>query len=124
MIHDAVMLSLIIDAPAVSLPGEVSEEQLFSHFKHEIIELLQKDSEAINYFGLVPDNGADGIDELRFDGITFHFDVSQIVLDIDLDAELPLVRKAFLNIIEKFKPSSTFILCEKGETKVETMFVF
>jgi hypothetical protein len=95
MIHDAVMLSLIIDAPAVILPGEVPEEQLFSHFKHEIIELLQKDSEAINYFGLVPDNGADGIDELLFDGITFRFDISQIVLDIDLDAELPLVRKAF-----------------------------
>ncbi len=124
MIHDAVMFSLIIDAPAVSLPGEVPEEQLFSHFKHEIIELLQSDSEAINYFGLIPDNGADGIDELLFDGITFRLDVPQTVLGIEVGAEPHLVRKAFLNVIEKHTPSGNSVLEERGETKVETTVVF
>ncbi len=124
MIHDAVMLSLIIDAPAFILPVEVPEEQLFSHFKHEISELLQNDSEAINYFGLVPDNGADGIDEALFHGVLFRFDVPQTVLGIDVDAEPHLVRKAFLNVVEKHTPSGNSVLEERGETKLETTVVF
>ena len=124
MIHDAVMLSLIIDAPAVILPNELPEDKLFSHFQHEIIELLQNDSEAINYFGLVPDNGADGIDEALFHGVLFRFDVPQTVLGIDVEAEPHLVRKAFLNIVEKYTPSGYIVLEERGETKVETTVVF
>ena len=124
MIHDAVMFSLIIDAPAVSLPGEVPEEQLFSHFQLEIIELLQNDTKAINYFGLVPDNGADGIDEALYNGVLFRFDVPQTVLGIDVDAEPHLVRKAFLNVVEKFNPSGNSVLEERGETRVETTVVF
>lgn len=124
MIHDAVMLSLIIDAPAFILPVEVPEEQLFSHFKHEISELLQNDSKAINYFGLVPDNGADGIDEALFHGVLFRFDVPQTVLGIDVDAEPHLVRKAFLNVVEKHTPSGNSVLEERGETKLETTVVF
>ncbi|MBG6188222.1 hypothetical protein [Flavobacterium sp. CAN_S2] len=124
MIYDATMLSLIIDAPVASLPCEVPEEQLFSRFQFKIIELLQNDSEAINYFGLVPDNGADGIDELLFDGVLFRFDVPQTFLGIDLDAEPHLVRKAFLNVVEKHTPSGNSVLEERGETKVETTVVF
>jgi hypothetical protein len=124
MIHDAVMLSLIIDAPAVSLPGEVSEEQLFSHFKHEIIELLQNDIAAINYFGLIPDNGADGIDEALFHGVLFRFDVPQTVLGIDVEADSKAVREAFLNVVENHIPSGNIVLEERGETKVETTVVF
>lgn len=62
MIHDVVMFSLIIGAPSSSLPDELPEDQLFSHFKYDIIELLQNDTEAINYFRFVPDIGADGIE--------------------------------------------------------------
>jgi hypothetical protein len=124
MIHDAVMLSLIIVTPAVILPGEVPEEQLSSYFKHEIIELLQSDSESINYFGLVPDNGADGIDEALFHGVLFRFDVPQTVLGIDVEAEPQVVKKAFLNIVEKYNPSGNSVLEERGETKLETTVVF
>jgi hypothetical protein len=124
MIQDTVMLSLIIYAPIVSLPSEVLQEQLFSHFQHEIIELLQNDIEAINYFGLVPDNGADGIDEALFDGVLFRFDVPQTVLGIDVDAEPQVVRKAFLNVVKKHNPSGNIVLEECGATKVETTVVF
>jgi hypothetical protein len=78
MINDAVMFSLIIDAPAVTLPNELPEDQLFSHFQNEIVEMLQNDTEAINYFGIVPDNGADGIDEALFNGVLFRFDVPEL----------------------------------------------
>jgi hypothetical protein len=124
MINDAVMFSLIIDAPAVTLPKELPEEQLFSHFQNEIVELLQNDTEAINYFGLVPDNGADGIDEVLFNGVLFRFDVPQAILGIDLKEEPHLVRKAFLNVVEKHSPSGNILLEEHGETKLETTVVF
>jgi hypothetical protein len=78
MINDAVMFSLIIDGPAVTLPNELPEDQLFSHFQNEIVEMLQNDTEAINYFGIVPDNGADGIDEALFNGVLFRFDVPEL----------------------------------------------
>ena len=124
MIHDAVMLSLIIDATAVTLPNELPEDQLFSHFQNEIVEMLQNDTEAINYFGLVPDNGADGIDEALFNGVLFRFDVPQTVLGIDVDAESKAVRKAFLNVVEKHIPSGNTVLEERGQTKVETTVIF
>lgn len=124
MINDAVMLSLIINAPAVSFPNAVPEDQLFSHFQYDIIALLQNDTEAINYFGLVPDYGADGIDELLFDGVLFRFDVPQTVLGIEVGDERHLVRKAFLNVVEKHSPSGNSVLEERGEAKVETTVVF
>lgn len=124
MIHDAVMLTLIIDAPAVTLPNELPEDQLFSLFQYEIVQLLQSDTETINYFGLVPDNGADGIDELLFDGVLFRLDIPQTFLGIDVDAEPHLVRKAFLNVVENHTPSGNIVLEERGETKVETTVVF
>ncbi|SEF82336.1 hypothetical protein [Flavobacterium urumqiense] len=124
MIQDAVMFSLIIDAPAVTLPNELPEDQLFSHFQNEIIELLENDIEAINYFGLVPDNGADGIDEVLFNGVLFRFDVPQAILGINLEAEPHLVRKAFLNVVENHSPSGNSVLEERGKTKLETTVVF
>ncbi|SFF27078.1 hypothetical protein [Flavobacterium xueshanense] len=124
MINDAVIFSLIIDAPAVTLPNELPEDQLFSHFQNEIVEMLQNDTEAINYFGLVPDNGADGIDEALFNGVLFRFDVPQTVLGIDVDAESKAVREAFLNAVENHIPCGNIVLEERGETKVETTVVF
>jgi hypothetical protein len=124
MIQDSVMFSLIIEAPTVSLPDRMPYEQLFSHFQYEIIWLLQQPTVVINHFGLVPDNGADGIDDALFNGTLFRFDIPQAILGIDLDANPNAVRKAFLTIIDKFKPSSNVVLEEHGETKKETTLVF
>jgi hypothetical protein len=124
MIHDAVMLSLIIDAPAVTLPNGLPEDQLFSHFQYEIIEMLQNDTEAISYFGLVPDNGADGIDDALFNGVLFRFDVPQAILGIEVGAAPHLVRNAFLNVVRNHTPSGNSVLEERGETKIETTVVF
>jgi hypothetical protein len=125
MENDSLMLSLIVNAAAVSLPKGLAEDQLYSHFQSAIIvELLQQDAAVINHFGLVPDNAADGIDDALFNGILFRFDVPQAILGIDLDAKPNEVRAAFLSIIENFIPSSNMVLEERGETKIETTLVF
>jgi hypothetical protein len=91
IVHDAVLFSLIIDAPAVNLFNEHSEDHLFAHFQYDIIELLQNDTEAVNYFGLIPDNGAENIagwiDDVLFNGVLFRFDIPHIVLGIEEGAE-------------------------------------
>ena len=124
MENDSLILSLIVDAAAVSLPKGLAEYQLYSHFQSEIVELLQQDAAVINHFGLVPDNAADGIDDALFNGTLFRFDVPQAILGIDLDAEPNEVSAAFLNIVENFAPSSNTVLEEHGETKTETTLVF
>jgi hypothetical protein len=45
-------------------------------------------------------------------------------LEIDVDAEPQLVKKAFLNVVENHIPSGNIVLEERGETKVETTVVF
>lgn len=65
------MLSLIIDATTVNLPNGLVKDPTFTHYQSEIIELMQSDTETINYFGLVPDNGADGIDNALCNGFFF-----------------------------------------------------
>lgn len=85
---------------------------------------LHFETNAINYFGLVPINGSDGIDETLLNSVLFCFDVPQIVVVIDVDAEPHLVRKAFLNVVKQNTPSGNIVLEECGATKVETTVVF
>ena len=59
-----------------------------------------------------------------FDNVLYRFDVPQIVLGIDVDADPHLVRKAFLNVVKKQTPAGNVVLEERGETKVETTLVF
>lgn len=76
------MLSLIVDATAVTFPNELPWDRLFSHIQNESIELLQNGAGAFNYFGLVPDNGADGTDEALFNSVLFCFNVPQTVREL------------------------------------------
>ncbi|MNT60326.1 hypothetical protein D3C72_1979010 [compost metagenome] len=72
----------------------------------------------------MPDNSADGMDDLLIDGLLFRFDVPQDVLGINLDAEPNDVKKALFAVVENKKPSSSSILEEIGATKKETTVVF
>ena len=116
ILQDDVLFSLIINAPAVNLSRGVPEDQLFSRFQYEIIELLQKDTDAIYYFGLVPNNGGIGIDDALCNGVLFRFDVPQTIIVIDVEAETYLVRKAFLNVVQKHTPLGNTVTEERGET--------
>ncbi|MNQ27611.1 hypothetical protein D3C85_408710 [compost metagenome] len=124
MKSDPAILSLTLEASNIGFPVGISDEKLFNHFKPKIIELYQQDLIVINHFGLVPDNSADGMDDLLIDGLLFRFDVPQDVLGINLDAEPNDVKKALFAVVENKKPSSSSILEEIGATKKETTVVF
>ena len=59
-----------------------------------------------------------------FDDVLYRFYVPQIVMGIDVDADPHLVRKAFLNVIQKLILSEISVFKELGETKVEITVVF
>lgn len=118
------MLSLIIAVKNLSIPEEITDDALFAYFKPLAIEILKNGATEINHFGLTPDNGAEGIDELLTDGVLFRFDVTQDILGIDVEAEPNITKQAFLSVVEKRNPQCCFILEEIGATKKETTLVF
>jgi hypothetical protein len=124
MATDTLMLSLTIEASNISIPTGIPEMDLFSHFQSNVIELLKSDTLTVHHLGMVPDNGADGNDDLLIDGILFRFDVSSELLGIEEDAAPHLVKQAFLTVVENTTPSSSSLLEEIGETKKETTIVF
>lgn len=124
MMNESTVLSLTLEASNVTLPIGASEGDLFSLFKSKAIELLKNDALGVHHFGMVPDNGAEGNDELLVDGTLFRFDVSQDLLGIDEDAAPLLVKQAFLAVVETKKPGFSTILDDRGDTKKETTIVF
>ena len=118
------VLSLTLEASNVNLAVGLPERDLFSHFQSKAVDLLKNNLLEVHHFGMVPDNGADGNDDLLFDGTLFRFDVSPELLEIDDDAAPQLVKQAFLKVVENTTPSSSSLLEEYGETKKETTIVF
>lgn len=86
--------------------------------------MLQQDSTIISNFGLDPDNGSDGIDDLLVDGILFQFDVPQFILGIQQDADPLKIKQAFLTVVENNMPIYSAQLEEQGEYKNEKTIVF
>lgn len=124
MITESTVLSMTLEASNITLPVGLSDSNLFSHFQSKAIELLKNDALGVHHFGMVPDNNAEGNDELLIDGTLFRFDVSQKLLGIDEDAAPHLVKQAFLAVVENKKPSFSAVLDEVGEFKKETTIVF
>ncbi len=117
-------VSLTIEAPHVRIQNGLDNDILFSHFKLDVIELLNQDATVINHFGSIPDNGADGIDDLLIDGTLFRLDVSLDSLGISLDADHLAVNEAFLFIVKNMKPVYSAVLHEQGEYKNQKTIVF
>lgn len=124
MKKNVTILSLILEAPEVHLPNDLIDEMLFSHFRLTAIELLKKDSAVINHFGFVPDNGAEGIDDLMIDGTLFRFDAPQDILGVNLDDDLINVKLAYLYFLENKIPVHCAVSEERGEHKNEKTIVF
>lgn len=118
------ILSLIIEPSNVIFPDTLTNAELIAFFNPKAIEVFKQNMFVITYFGLVPDNGADGIDELLIDGLLFRFDVPQTVLGINLNAAPNVVHAAYKAIVDNTIPSNCFILEETGATKKETTLVF
>lgn len=124
MENDTLMLSLTIETALVGIPNGLLDHELFFHFQSEAVTLLKEDATVINRFGLVPDNGSDGIDDLLIDGILFRFDVPQSILGVFQDAQPLAIKEAFLNIVENNTPIYSVLLEEQGDYKNEKTIVF
>jgi hypothetical protein len=62
---------LTLEHSNVALPVGIQEWDLFFHFQYKVVELLKSDTLTVHHFGKLPDNGADGNDDLLIDGILF-----------------------------------------------------
>lgn len=111
--------SLIIDANNFEVPDLVDDE-LFNYVKDHLKDLLKNKKTDLHYFGYSPDNTADGNDELITDGVFYRIICEDRYLGIDLDAPKVDVLKAFLFIVENFKPFWSSIIIETGFIKIET----
>jgi len=110
--------SLIIDANNFDVP-DLMDNELFLYVKEHLIELLKNENTEIIHFGYAPDNTADGNDELLTDGVFYRIICEDRYLGIDFDAPKVDVLKAFLFIVEKFKPFWSTIIIETGFIKSE-----
>ena len=84
---------------------------MFSRFQYEIIELLQKDTDAIYYFGLVPNNGGIGIDDALCNGVLFRFWCSSDYYSNYVEAE-----PSFFESCTETYPLGNTVPEERGET--------
>lgn len=110
--------SLIIDANNFEVPDLIDNE-LFLYVKEHLIELLKNENTEIIHFGYAPDNTADGNDELLTDGVFYRIICEDRYLGIDFDAPKVDILKAFLFIVEEFKPFWSTIIIETGFIKSE-----
>ncbi|WP_281298862.1 hypothetical protein [Flavobacterium limnophilum] len=124
MMIEPTVLSLTIEASNVSLPVGMPDSNLFSHFQTKAIALLKDETLGVHHFGMVPDNSAEGNDELLVDGILFRFDANEELLGIDEAAAPHLVKQAFLAVVENKEPDFISVLDEVGPTKKEMTIVF
>lgn len=120
----AALLSLTLEASNVVIPEGLAGMRLFTYFQSEAIALLQDDDLAVTHFGMVPDNGAEGIDALLTDGTLFRFDASPELLKLDAATAPHLVKQAFLAVVSNRQPVYCAVLEELGTSKKETTLVF
>lgn len=113
-------LALIIRATDLVLPFDMKDEALFLSVKPKLLSLLKDETIEVIFFGLAPDNTADGQDELLLDGTFIRLICNEKYLGIDLDSDKYEYIAAFRNLIENYKPYWTTIIIEKGFIKTET----
>jgi hypothetical protein len=111
--------ALIIRADGIEVPYGLMDETLFLTVKKDLVALLAKDDTSIHYFGYVPDNTADGQDELLTEGVFFRIIGYEKNLGVDLESSEKEVIAAFKYLVENYEPRFTTIIVEEGETKKE-----
>lgn len=111
--------ALILKAARTDLSFELKDEMLYLTIKSDLIELLSNDATTIHYFGLAPDNSAEGNDELITNGVFYRIIAYEKNLGIDLNSSKKDIFKAYKNIIKNYIPFWCTIFIEEGKTKKE-----
>ena len=113
-------LAIIIRASNIIISSELKDEALFLSLKPKLLSLLKDVNNEVIFFGVAPDNTADGQDELLLDGTFIRMICNEKYLGIDLESDKAEFIAAFSQLIENYNPFWTTIMVEKGFIKTET----
>lgn len=111
--------ALTIKATNLDVPYNLMDEPLFIAVRSHLIELLSSQLTEIFYFGVAPDNTADGQDELLENGVFYRIIAYEKNLGVDLESTREEILKAFHYLVSNFEPRWTTIFVEEGLTKKE-----
>ena len=113
-------LALIFRAKDLAVPVDLKDDDLFIEIRPTLISLLNDDSTEVIYFGMAPDNTADGQDELLLEGTFFRIICNEKYLGIDLESDINEIKQAFKHLVEQNKPFWTTTIVEQGFVTTET----
>lgn len=111
--------ALIIKATDLDVPYNMRDETLFLTVRSDLTDLLSNKKTEIFYFGLAPDNTADGQDELLENGIFYRIIAYEKNLGIDLESSPEEILSAFHYLVCNFQPRWATIFVEEGVSKKE-----
>lgn len=111
--------ALTIKATDLDVPYSMRDEALFLTVRSYLTDLLSNTKTEIFYFGLAPDNTADGQDELLENGIFYRIIGYEKNLGIDLDSSPQEILSAFHYLVSNFQPRWATIFVEEGVSKKE-----
>jgi len=111
--------ALTIKATDLDVPYSMSDEALFLTVRSNLTDLLSNKKTEIFYFGLAPDNTADGQDELLENGTFYRIIGYEKNLGIDLESSPEEILRAFHYIVSNFQPRWATIFVEEGVSKKE-----
>ncbi|SHM06371.1 hypothetical protein [Flavobacterium saccharophilum] len=112
-------LALTIKATDLDVPYNMRDETLFLTVRSDLTDLLSNKKTEIFYFGLAPDNTADGQDELLENGIFYRIIGYEKNLGIDLESSPEEILSAFHYLVSNFQPRWATIFVEEGVSKKE-----
>jgi hypothetical protein len=111
--------ALTIKAADLDVPYNLMDEPLFLTVRSDLTALLANKKTEIFYFGLAPDNTADGQDELLENGIFYRIIGYEKNLGIDLESSQEEILSAFHYLVSNFQPRWATIFVEEGVSKKE-----
>lgn len=111
--------ALLIKATDLDVPYNLMDEPLFLTVRSHLTDLLANKETEIFYFGLAPDNTADGQDELLENGVFYRIVGYEKNLGVVLESSPEEILNAFHYLVSNFQPKWATIFVEEGLTKKE-----
>jgi hypothetical protein len=113
--------ALTIKATDLDVPYNMMDELLFLAVRSHLIALLSNSKTEIFYFGMAPDNTAEGEDELLENGVFYRIIGFEKNLGVDLESSPDEILSAFHYLVSNFQPRWTTIFVEEGLSKKEVI---
>lgn len=106
----------------ITIFGQLGDKLLFEAIQPDLIDCINNLDTTFVYFGLAPDNDADGQEELLEHGTFYRIIAPDHLLGIDTDATPKEIKKAFLDVLDlNLDYWCTLFVEEAGEKKQTTI---